>query len=44
MNAIGAQRIQVPKVDRGHYDFWCVKMKTIPLSYDLLGDVKEGFI
>src|SRR5438045_1015851 len=43
MNSMGSQQLQVSKFDGGNYDFWCVKMKTILLSYDLWDYVEEGF-
>src|SRR4051812_3501424 len=40
MNGTGSQQLQVHV---GNYDFWCVKMKTILLSYDLWDYVEDGF-
>ena len=29
--------------DGGNYDFWCVKMKTLFVSYELWDYVRDGF-
>ncbi|KAL5717920.1 hypothetical protein ACHQM5_010872 [Ranunculus cassubicifolius] len=33
----------VPEFDGENYDFWCVRMKTLFISRDLLEYVEEGY-
>ena len=44
MNNIDSQHLRCPQFDGGNYDFWCVKMKTIFLSFDLWDYVEDGFV
>ena len=33
----------VPEFDGENYDFWCVRMKTLFISRDLLEHVEDGY-
>ena len=43
-NISGTQNPHFPIFDGDNYDFWCVKMRTIFISYDLWEYVEEGFV
>ena len=42
-NSSGSQNPPFPMFDGGNYDFWCVKMKTLFVSYELWDYVRDGF-